>query len=179
MEVGGIGMKIHMGIGIILWIGAAALTGCGYQLVGSSQLPQGIVSIFVAEPVNRTSEFQLISIVSNELKSELTRRQVQMANSRQTADGILESDIRFLSDATVARRGATTALEKRIMIKLDLKLEKADGQLIWQGKGVGADETYMVINGDDLATTSNRQNAISTLARRLAEDVYNRMSADF
>lgn len=172
-------MRLYACIGMILVIWAGVFGGCGYQLAGSGELPRGIVTIFVSEPVNQTSESQLISIISNELKSEMTRRQVQIANSPEEADGILESEIIFIADRTIVRRGVTTALEKRIEIRMDLKLQKPDGQTVWQGKGISANETYAVFGGDDLVTNGNRQVAISMLAQRLAEDVYNRLSADF
>ncbi|MGD9209573.1 MAG: LPS assembly lipoprotein LptE [Desulfobacteraceae bacterium] len=174
-------MRVYTIIWIVLIIlgGGLTLAGCGYHLVGSGQLPQGIVSVFVSEPINNTSESSLIASVSNELKNELTRRQIQMVETAQAADGILTSEITSLTDATIARRGATTALEKRLQIRMDLRLEKSDGQIVWKGKGITANETYTVINGDDLATNSNRQAALSTLFQRLAEDVYNRLSADF
>jgi len=167
----------------MLWIGGLfclwAAGGCGYQLAGSGQLPKGIVKLFVAEPGNRTSESQLISIISNELKNELTRRRVQLMDLPQGADGILEEEITSLADATITRRGETTALEKRLTIQMDLKLENADGKIVWMAKGVSADETYPIVNGSDMATMSNRKDAIYRLAKRLAEDIYNRLTADF
>ena len=66
----------------------------------------------ISEQSNNTSESSLIASVSNELKSELTRRQIQLVESAQEADGILTSEITSLTDATIARRGSTTALEE-------------------------------------------------------------------
>lgn len=170
---------------ILVWVGMALaligviLGGCGYRLAGTGTLPDGVVRVFVAEPVNRTAESRLISIISNELKNEMTRRQVRMVDASQDADGVLKSEIVSLSDAIVARRGETMALEKRITLRMDLILEKQDGQVLWRGKNIEADESYAVISGDDIATGSNRQEAIYELSKRLAEDVYNRLTADF
>ena len=152
---------------------------CGYQLAGSGRLPKGIRRVFVAEPVNRTSDARLISVFSNELKSELTSRQVQLSNSPNEADGILRSEIVSISDATIATRGETTALEKRLIIRMDVELETQDGQTLWMGKKISADEAYTVINGNDIATDNNRRIAIDELSKRLAEDIYQRLTADF
>jgi outer membrane lipopolysaccharide assembly protein LptE/RlpB len=155
------------------------LMACGYQLAGSGRLPKGIRRVFVAEPVNRTSDARLISVLSDDLKSELTNRQVRLSNSPNDADGILTSEIVSISDATIARRGETTALEKRLIIHMDVKLESQDGQALWVGKKISADEAYTVINGDDIATDNNRRIAIDELSKRLAEDIYQRLTADF
>ena len=47
------------------------------------------------------------------------------------------------------------------------------------GKNISANEPYTVIDGDDIATDNNRQIAIEELSKRLAEDIYNRLTADF
>jgi outer membrane lipopolysaccharide assembly protein LptE/RlpB len=152
---------------------------CGYQLAGSGRLPKGIRRVFVAEPVNRTSDAHLISVLSNDLKSELTNRQVRLSSSPNDADGILTSEIVSISDATIARRGEATALEKRLIIRMDVRLERQDGQALWVGKKISANEAYTVINGDDIATDNNRRIAIDELSKRLAEDIYQRLTADF
>lgn len=172
-------IKFLLVIGIIAGLVCGVWTGCGYQLAGSGRLPHGIKRIFVAEPVNRTSEMRLISIVSNELKSELTRRQVKMADNFKEADGILVSEIVSLTDTTIARRGETTALEKRLEMGMDVKLQNQDGDVLWSGENIRSDGTYAVISGDDIVTENNRQAAIVELSRRLAEDLHHRLTADF
>jgi outer membrane lipopolysaccharide assembly protein LptE/RlpB len=102
-----------------------------------------------------------------------------MVNAPDDADGILLSEIASISDMTIARRGETMALEKRLIIRMDLKLEQQDGQILWMSKNISANEPYSVINGDDIATDSNRQIAINELSKRLAEEIYNRLTADF
>jgi outer membrane lipopolysaccharide assembly protein LptE/RlpB len=167
-------LKFLAKAGVILIIVSALLTGCGYRFAGSGRLPDGI-----AEPVNRTGEFRLIAILSNELKSEMIRRQVRLADAADAADGVLTSEIVALNDSTIARRGETTALEKRLTVQVTAKLEKADGAVVWIGKGINANETYAEVSGDDMASSSNRQAAVEALCKRLAEDIYNRLSADF
>lgn len=174
-----IGNKYFPWFLVILFIVIGIWTGCGYRLSGSGRLPKGIQSLFVAEPVNRTSESRLISIISNDIKSELAGRQIQMVDVPNDADGILVSEIVSISDMTIARRGETIALEKRLIIRMDLKLEQKDGQALWMGKNISANEPYTVINGNDIATDGNRQIAINELSKRLAEDIFNRLTADF
>jgi outer membrane lipopolysaccharide assembly protein LptE/RlpB len=174
-----IGNKVFPWVMVILFIVSGIWTGCGYRLSGSGRLPKGIQRLFVAEPVNRTSESYLISIISNSIKSELTSRRVRIVNTPEDADGILVSEIVSISDMTIARRGEIMALEKRLIIRMDLKLEQQDGQTLWMGKNISANEPYTVINGDDIATDGNRQIAINELSKRLAEDIYNRLTADF
>jgi hypothetical protein len=59
-----------------------------------------------------------------------------------------------------------------------LKLTGPDGRVIWSARGVSANEAYDVMS-DKLATEQNRRDAISVLSKRLAEKVYNRITADF
>ena len=174
-----IGNKFFPWFLVILFTASGIWVGCGYRLSGTGRLPKGIQRLFVAEPVNRTSESRLISIISNNIKSELISRQVQLVNTPDDADGLLLSEIVSISDMTIARRGETMALEKRLIIRLDLNLEQQNGQTLWIGKNISANEPYTVINGDDIATDGNRQIAINELSKRLAEDIYNRLTADF
>ncbi len=174
-------MGINSQLKCVVWIIllACVLTGCGYRLAGSGRLPKNILTVHISEPTNRTTDSRLITNISNGLKNEFTRRRIELVDDPQSADGTLSSEIVSLTEATITRRGETTALEKRIVLSVDLKLSDKQGEIIWMGKGISANETYPVVEGDDLTTDSNKQAAIDAVAQRLAEDVYNRMTADF
>lgn len=174
------GIKIQVcGSSALLILVCVVFSGCGYRLAGSGTLPEGIARIFMAEPVNHTAEFRLTATLSNEFKSELIRRQVSLADTAEAADGILVTEIVSLNDSTIARRGETTALEKRLTVQVNARLEQGNGRIVWMGKGINANEAYAEVGGDDMATDSNRQAAINDLCKRLAEEIYNRLSADF
>lgn len=179
MRRSGMDKKYLAMFGIFLGFMGSIMCGCGYQLAGSGRLPHGIKRLLVVEPLNHTAETRLISNVSNEIKSELTRHQVHVVDILEEADGVLVSEIVSLTDTTIARRGETTALEKRLEMGMDAKLETPKGDVLWMGEKIVANETYAVISGDDSTTRSNRETAILELSKRLAEDLYNRLTSDF
>ncbi len=173
----GLNLRLKGVAGIIFLV--CLLTSCGYRLAGSGRLPKNILTVHVSEPTNRTTDSRLITNISNGLKNEFTRRRIKLMDDPQQADGTLSSEIVSLTETTISRRGETTALEKRLILQVNLKLSDSQGETVWMGKGITVNEAYAVVNGDDLSTESNRQAAIDTAAQRLAEDVYNRMTADF
>jgi hypothetical protein len=56
--------------------------------------------------------------------------------------------------------------------------ENSGSRVIWVRKGMTDNETYDV-DDDKLVTEQNKKEAISTLSKRLAESVYNRLTEDF
>jgi outer membrane lipopolysaccharide assembly protein LptE/RlpB len=157
-----------------LWAG-----GCGYQFAGSGTLPEGISRICVLEFGNRTAESQIATLFSNDLKNEFTRRQIDLVNASEEAQATVSGALTALSDETVSRRGQTTALERRLRMFLNASLKSAQGRTLWAANGITADEVYSVVDGDDSATTRNKQQALGLLSKRLAENVYNQMTVDF
>lgn len=167
--------------GKIIWIVFAILcflaflSACGYKFAGGGTLPSGINSVCVTILENRTSEIGVENTFTNDLIYEFTRN--GKFASIDKADALLSGVVKSMSIETISHSGAQTSLERRVKFTLDLKLTDQNGRILWS-KGISDNEAYDVVS-DKLSTEQNRHNAISTLSTRLAEKVYNSLTADF
>ena len=118
------------------------------------------------------------NVITNDLIYEFTRDRKVVLTSSDKADAILTGVIKNMRTRTISRKGSHTPLERRVQVAVDLKLTDQDGSVIWSAKGVSANEEYNVAP-DKHVTEQNRRVAISTLSKRLAEKVYNDLTADF
>ena len=164
-----------------IWIVFALLmfsSACGYRFAGSGSFPAGIKSVRISILENRTSETGMENIITNDLIYEVTRDKKVALTSMDKADALLSGVIKSMSIETISRRGTHSSLERRVTVTVDLKLTGPNGRVIWSARGVSANEAYDVMS-DKPATEQNRRDAISVLSKRLAEKVYNRITADF
>ena len=168
--------KIIWIIFAILWF-LAFLSACGYRFAGGGNLPSGIKSVCVTILANHTSETGVENTFTNDLIYEFARH--GKIASIDKADALLSGVVKSMSIETISRSGSHTSIERRVTIRLDLKLTDNDGRIIWSAKGVSGNEAYDVASDDKLLTEQNRSNAISTLSERLAEKVYNSLTEDF
>jgi len=157
---------------------AALIAGCGYQFAGGGAFPYGIQTIAVEVLNNRTSEVGLENTVTDDLIFELTRSGQVKVTEPENADAVLKGSIEKLAIRSVSRSGILTSKAERVFMFVDLQLVGADGRVLWRGSGIEEDEAYQVAD-DKLATEASRRRAIQDLSRRLAQKVYNRITADF
>lgn len=169
---------------MVLFVGIF-LSACSYHFEGGGELPAGVRNVFVGVFENRTSETGLENIFTNDLINEFTRS--KRFAGREKADAVLSGVIRSMSIETISHGTSSyTSLERRVKISVDLKLtafdrnasENSGSRVIWVRKGMTDNETYDV-DDDKLVTEQNKKEAISTLSKRLAESVYNRLTEDF
>ncbi|MEJ2639223.1 MAG: LPS assembly lipoprotein LptE [Desulfosarcinaceae bacterium] len=157
----------------------ALLQACGYHFAGGGSLPAGILSLYIPTMENRSAETGIETTVTNALAEEAGRRQIVVAASADTADGVIIGEISRIATTTVSRSGDNTALERRVQIQLRLRLEDAAARTIKRIDTVRADSVYDVIDGDEAATEANRNVALEEAAREVAELVYQRLTEDF
>lgn len=166
----------------IVWVAAAAcmLGACGYRLVGEgSSFPGGAKRIFVQMLNNPTSETGVETTFTNQIIFEFTRRNpAALAGSVDRADAVLSGEVASYEIATAAPRGKDAAAQRRVTMSLNLKLVGNDGRKLWSGSGITDNEVYPV-SEDKLQTEQNEREAITILASRIAERVYNRLTDDF
>ena len=155
-------------------------SACGYRFASEGNLPSNVKSIFIKILENRTGETGVENVFTNDLIYEFTRDRKVVLTSSDKADAILTGVIKNMRIRTISRKGLHTPLERRVQVAVDLKLTDQDGSVIWSAKGVSANEAYNVDqNNNKHVTEQNRRVAISALSKRLAEKVYNDLTADF
>jgi outer membrane lipopolysaccharide assembly protein LptE/RlpB len=164
-----------------VWTGifiAIFLTACGYHFAGSGSLPGGTKTIAVEMLKNRTSETGLENTVTNDLIYEFIRRGKTVQKDVKKADAVLSGVIESSRITTISRQQQQSPIERQIQITLSLKLTSADGRVIWSASGISDYEAYNV-GSNQQATEMNKQRAIDTLLKRLAEKVHNRLTENF
>ena len=169
--------KRLMATGVLI-LYCALFTGCGYRFSGGGSFPSGIKSVFVEIFENNTSETGIEQKFTNDLIYEITRNGSVTFTARDSADGIISGAIVSSSTETVSPRGVTAASERRVRIRVDLKLTLSGGKVVWSAKGVTANQAYQV-EPTNQQTEENKREAINVISEELAESVLNRLTSDF
>jgi outer membrane lipopolysaccharide assembly protein LptE/RlpB len=162
----------------IIFLFLMIVSACGYKFTGGGSFPAGIKSICIVTLENRTSETGAENIFTNDLIYEVTRHDKVVLKSKDKADAVLSGVIKSMNIKTISRAGTHSSLERRVTITVDVKLTSPDGKVIWHANDITANEAYEVMS-DKLATEQKRRDAISALSKRLAENLYARITDDF
>ncbi|MGB2927920.1 MAG: LptE family protein [Desulfobacterales bacterium] len=160
---------------ILFWL---LFSACGYQFAGGGSLPSGITSISIEMFKNRTSETGVETIITNDLIYEFIRHEQVVVTGSDKADAILTGVVKSISERTISHKGEYTSDERRVTLKLDLQLKDKSGGVIWSAKDVSDNEAYKV-SSEKQATEQLKKVAIKRLSKRLAENIFNRLTADF
>ena len=153
-------------------------SACGYRFTGGGSLPSGITSISIEMFENRTSETGVENIITNDLIYEFTRHEQVVVTGSDKADAILTGVVKSISERTISHKGEYTSDERRVKLKLDLQLTDKSGGVIWSAKDISDNEAYKVSSTKQV-TERNKKVAIKRLSKRLAENIYNSLTADF
>lgn len=164
---------------ILAAILSICLAGCGYRMIGAGSLPGDMESIAIPMLVNRTSETGLETVMTNALITQMNRRRKDSVADPDKAQAVLSGTLDALGRDTVSRKSTHTALERRVYVVVSLVLTRNDGEELWKGDGLRAEQAYVVVDGNPVSTDANRREAIGLLADRLAETVVRRLTDDF
>jgi outer membrane lipopolysaccharide assembly protein LptE/RlpB len=167
------GARILLACGLAL-----AAAACGYHFAGGGSIPGGIRFIGVEMLENRTTETGVGNDVTNDLIYELTRSGRVSVVDPERAEAVLSGTIQSIRVQSIARSGQNVPLERRAIMQVDLILTRKNGDVLWAGKSLTANEDYRV-ESDKLATERNKRDAIREISQRMAERVYRQMTEDF
>ncbi len=169
------------GVGAAALIIAAAgvVIACGYRFQGPAQLPGNARNLYVETFQNRTNQDGLEVLVANAVVFEFTKRsEAIIAADPATADLRMRGVIRSLDSQTISSRRKDAAGERRVTLNLDVQLVRADGQVVWEAKGLSDNDAYPVT--DDKFENDQRERRTAVLvATRIAERIFNRFTDDF
>lgn len=163
---------------VFLGILVMLVFSCGYRFAGSGNLPGHTRDIRVTVFKNRTSETGVENIVTRALIAEFVRRGVKVGPGSDEGQAVLSGSVASLQIHTISRSGQQTALERRVMLSVNVKLDKIDGTTLWSATDITDSEAYDVAP-DKPETEESRREAIKKIARRLAEIIYARMTDGF
>ncbi len=160
---------------LVVWV---VFSACGYRFAGSGSLPAGIKTMSITIFENRTVETGLENVVTNDLIYEVTRSRGVALVRKDKAEANLSGVIVSTQTGSISRSSVETSTERRVTVTLNLKLTNTSGIIIWSANGVAESEAYVVEN-DKQGTEQNRRDAISKASKKLAENIYNRLTEDF
>lgn len=154
------------------------LSACGYRFAGGG-LPGHIKRVSVRMFENPTGETGIETLFANDLINELIRNSDLILTHDDEADAVFVGRIESLRFETISRGGTHTPFERQVKVSVSLELRGQDNLVIWSDKGLTESEAYPVMP-DKLTTEHNRREAISEISKRLAEEVYDRLTnSDF
>lgn len=162
----------------IFFIAATLLFyGCAYKFAGGGDLPASAKRVSISVLENKTAESGIENIITNDIIYEFTRNGKVVAK-KDDADAYLTGTIESAGDEAISHKGDHTSLERRVKVVLDLKLKDKNGNIIWTGKNIAADQAFAV-RADKIETEKEKRAAVAVLSKRLAENVYNRLTDNF
>ncbi len=154
------------------------LWGCSYRFSGSGSLPSGITRIYISVIENKTSTAGIERYVTDDLINEFILRRKDALSRQEEAEGILTGSIEYIQDMPIAHSSQSVTTQRRVVLGVVMKLSDQKGRIIWTVNGINANQAYNVTT-DTTATNQNKDVAIQTLSKRLAEKIYNRLTDDF
>ena len=152
---------------------------CSYRFSGSGGFPGNAEKIFIEIFENRTSKAGIERVVTNQLVFEFTRQRGRsLASDANDADATLKGVIQSIRTRTISRVGTEVANEREVIMTLDLRLIKQNGEVIWAAKGLSGRQAYDV---SDLKLENDRNEslAIARLSERISERIFSRLTDDF
>lgn len=162
--------------GLLLVLGGA---GCGYRFQSAGAIPAGLEPIYIEVFENRTSQAGLETTVTNAVVAEFSRRSpFALSAGGAGAGAVMKGVIRSVELKTIASRGRDVAGQRRVTLSLEVRLVRADGKAAWAVKNLVDNEAFGVSN-DKFANEDLQRAALATVAARLAERIYNRLTDDF
>jgi outer membrane lipopolysaccharide assembly protein LptE/RlpB len=147
--------------------------GCGYRLAGKDNpMLAGINTIAVPYFKNDTFEAGIESVFTNVFANEfINSKRLQVVNIDQ-ADVILRGTIKNFREQIISYNQDKKALEYRVFVSLDLRLEKRDtGEVLWKRKRLTDNEEYQV-SSYITVTQADKTVAVEKMAQDLAQRVY-------
>lgn len=148
-------------------------------MAGSGRLPEGVQTIAIPMFVNRTAETGLEATITNAVITELNRRRNGAVVDPEVSEAVLRGTIESLKRSTLSRKVAHSSSEQLVTVTISLVLTASDGRVLWRGDHLTAEQAYTLVGDDRQGTDYNLDEAIATLAQRLAENVVGRLTDDF
>jgi len=169
--------NIIIGYALLLTL---VLSGCGYHLPGrGTSLPDDINTVCIEPFDNKTAEPFIETQLTNEVRDQFARRRtMEVVSDSELADAILSAAVTSYRSNSITYNQDDDIAEYRITMVVDAKLVRTrDYEVVWQGTVQWQEEFFAE---DNRAEQDYRESAVQeTLTRRLAQEVYNRITDDF
>lgn len=137
------------------------VTGCGYGFVQSgAYLPDDVRSVFVLQIDDRSTDPELSEALERELRGLLRRSgRFALAANAAAADATLSIEIVGSVTRPVAFDDLDEVLDYETTMRVDAVLESRRGEMLWQGKGIGATRAHAAVAGAVITSSSAFQSS--------------------
>ncbi len=159
---------------------ALSLAGCGYHVPGTSGgALSEVQTLYVQLFENERFEPFLENELTNAVSSQLARkRDARLVESAVLADAVLSGTITDYQTAAVSYNRDDNIAEYRSTMTIVVMLRRTrDNKILWKGNASWSKEYFTAI--DKTAQEDNEAEAIDEISRRLAEEIYYRITDDF
>jgi hypothetical protein len=152
--------------------------GCGYHVRADGE-PVGITIQNLAIPLftSTSSEMGFEAVFTRVIREEFISHAKVPLVPEERASMVLIGRIYDISTDPIGfddTRGFTVTSSRRIRVKLDVQMvDKTQGKIIWHDKAIEERTSYQV-GTDPIAAQFEQQQALETLARRVAKKIYQR-----
>ncbi len=156
------------------------VAGCGYHLPGrGTTLPDDVHSVVILPFGNSTTEPFIETHLTNEIRDQfLRRRTLQVVEDKEGADAVLSGSVSGYSVAAIAYDADDDIAEYRVTIHALVTLQRVDNErIIWHGEVSWNDEFRS--SPDRAHQDYNEKIAQDEVCKRLAQEVYNRLTDNF
>lgn len=169
-------MKLKVALLPLFWL---YLASCGYRM--TSQLggnPQGISRVAIPLFQNETLETGIEWIVTELLKDQFRLSPSWDLVPRSEAEGVLLGRIvRYETAPQSFVEGQDSVLAFTVRMKVELELQDRKGGSLWRGE-MEEEERYDLAD-TVLQTKDNEREAARRLAKRMMQEVRERIQLDF
>ncbi|MEW6185556.1 MAG: LPS assembly lipoprotein LptE [Thermodesulfobacteriota bacterium] len=157
------------------------LSGClGYGFRGSvNNLPEDIKAISIPIFVNESIEAGAEVVFANALVYEFTRSRILQVAPEAEAQAVISGKIKSISEESVVYATQTQALERRVIVVLEVSCHRSDNQkVLWQNLYLSRYETFKA-SDDSYQNQRNKEEAIKKIAQDLSERIHNGILENF
>ncbi len=152
----------------LLLVLAAALSSCGYHLLGTGNLPEGVTSFAIPLFEKEVSLIVLDQRVTEAVRAELARRaRVRVSAEKEGADAVLFGTITNYSVIPLSYDSDGRANRYNVSIVARVILKDRDGKELFKLEGYRFEESYARAGGGT-SYASEENVAYDQLARDFA-----------
>lgn len=150
-------------------------TSCGYRFAVGTKLPGGIKKLGIQMFENKSRESGYEVVMTNSIIEEFISKSADTYSSLEKADGFIKGEISRIDIKGITHSNPDIATERKAVVFLDVNLVDKSGKLVRQLAKLTDEEAYKV--SDNRTTTeNNKQNALLTVSKRMAETVYEKLN---
>ena len=167
--------------GVLGVVGGGALgTSCGYSLAGrGSFLPSYIKTIGIPTFTNRTSLFNLETLITQKVRSEfIGRGKYQILPQANDVDGLLNGEVSAITITPVGFNPQQNNLATSYSVTMTARIEFRDqheNKVLWENPSVMFRQDYPATSGrsttDPVAFFQQDANALERMSSELARTI--------